>query len=187
MISIVFIRHGATEGNLDKRYIGSTDEPLCPEGIGQALSLREHGFVSEYIFVSPMKRTVQTAEIVFPDCKYTVEENFRETDFGIFEGKNALELSQNKEYRKWVDSMCTLPIPGGEDVAEFKKRCAEAFLKAVKSVPDGESASFVLHGGVIMAILETLGKDNRDFYDYRMENGEFVVCKFDGEKLEMIK
>ena len=27
MIDIFFIRHGATEGNLRRRYIGRTDEP----------------------------------------------------------------------------------------------------------------------------------------------------------------
>ena len=35
MIDIFFIRHGATEGNLRRRYIGRTDEPLCEAGIAQ--------------------------------------------------------------------------------------------------------------------------------------------------------
>ena len=32
MSTLVLIRHGKTAGNLQKRYIGRTDEPLCPEG-----------------------------------------------------------------------------------------------------------------------------------------------------------
>ena len=32
-MKIVLIRHGATKGNLEKRYIGRTDEDLCGEGI----------------------------------------------------------------------------------------------------------------------------------------------------------
>ena len=28
-MEIVLIRHGATAGNIEKRYIGTTDEPLC--------------------------------------------------------------------------------------------------------------------------------------------------------------
>ena len=28
-MKIVLIRHGATKGNLEKRYIGRTDEDLC--------------------------------------------------------------------------------------------------------------------------------------------------------------
>ena len=31
-MKLQFIRHGKTQGNLEKRYIGSTDEPLCAKG-----------------------------------------------------------------------------------------------------------------------------------------------------------
>ena len=32
----ILIRHGQTQGNRERRYIGCrTDEPLCPEGIAQ--------------------------------------------------------------------------------------------------------------------------------------------------------
>ena len=178
MITVIFIRHGATAGNMQKRYIGATDEPLCDVGIEQALHLRKHNFPSEHIFVSPMKRARQTAEIIFPDCKYTVAEELRETDFGAFEGKNASELSQDKDYRVWVDSMCTLPIPNGEDIKQFKKRCTEAYCKIVKTIPDGSAVSFVVHGGVIMAILEHFAEAKGNFYDYHIQNGEFIVCKF---------
>ena len=186
MISVVFIRHGATEGNIQKKYIGRTDEPLCDLGISQALSLKEHKLSAEYVFVSPMQRAIQTAEIVFPDCKYTVAEDFRETDFGIFEGKTAHELSEDKDYKAWVDSGCSLPIPNGEDICEFKKRCADAFVKAVESVPDGAGASFVVHGGVIMAVMEEFCADGGLFYDYHISNGEFVECTFENGKLYRI-
>ncbi len=184
MINLVFIRHGATQGNLEKRYVGCTDEPLCDLGTRQARSLRKYNFPSEHIFVSPMQRARQTAEIVFPHSKYTVTDDFRETDFGIFEGKSALELSEDKEYIAWVDSMCTLPIPKGEDIKGFKKRCTKAFRKIIETIPDGESASFVLHGGVIMAIMEEFCESGADFYDYHIGNGEFVICKFDGGKIK---
>ena len=32
-MKIVLIRHGATAGNIKKRYIGITDEDLCASGI----------------------------------------------------------------------------------------------------------------------------------------------------------
>ena len=183
MISVVFIRHGATKGNLEKRYIGKTDEPLCDIGVAQALRLKEHKFPDERIYISPMKRTVQTAELIFPDKKYLAVEDFRETDFGIFEGKNAQELSGSSEYFKWVDSMCTLPIPGGEDIAEFKKRCVDAFGKITDSLPDGSEVSFVVHGGVIMAIMEAFCDSGAGFYDYHIKNGDFLICKFENGKI----
>ena len=78
---IYFIRHGATAGNLEKRYIGRTDERLCTEGIERLKELRElvpdikgnsipavcQG--AEAVFTSPMKRCIATADILFPDKK----------------------------------------------------------------------------------------------------------------------
>ena len=55
----VFIRHGLTAGNLEKRYIGSTDEPLCGEGIAR-LKMRTYPRC-EVLVCSPMKRCLQTA------------------------------------------------------------------------------------------------------------------------------
>ena len=66
MIDILFIRHGATEGNLRRRYIGRTDEPLCAAGIAQAERLRGQNLFADCLFVSPLLRARQTAEIVFP-------------------------------------------------------------------------------------------------------------------------
>ncbi len=179
MISLVFIRHGATEGNLFQKYIGRTDEPLCEKGIRQALKLKDNNFPKEHIFVSPMKRTIQTAELIFPKSKYVIEENFKEMDFGIFENKNAFDLGDSVQYRLWVDSMCTLPVPGGESVTGFKKRCIDAFDKIVTLLPDNSKASFVIHGGVIMSILEAFARPKRSFYDYHIKNGEYLCCRFE--------
>ena len=64
------IRHGLTEGNLLGQYLGSgTDSPLCQAGIERLEMLREKFTFPwpEKLYVSPMKRTVQTAEIIYPD------------------------------------------------------------------------------------------------------------------------
>lgn len=185
MISLVFIRHGATNGNLEKRYIGRTDEPLCDIGIKQALKLKKYNFPKEHIFVSPMKRARQTAELIFPEREYAIVEDFRETDFGVFEGKSAFELSENEEYKMWINSMCLGPIPNGESVTEFKERCVSAFGKIIKSIPDNSEASFVVHGGVIMAILESYAETKGNFYDYHIKNGEFLLCKFENDTISL--
>ena len=92
MIELLFIRHGATAGNLRRRYIGRTDEPLCGEGIAQVETLRKQGLLIDELFVSPLLRTRQTADILFPKMPYTVVDGFAEMDFGCFEGKAADEV-----------------------------------------------------------------------------------------------
>lgn len=174
MIKLIFIRHGATAGNLEKRYIGRTDEPLCGQGVKQALALKEKGFQIDRLFVSPMLRARQMAELAFPQMPYTIVEGFRELDFGIFEGKSALELSGSLEYQAWLDSMCIGPIPGGESVEGFKRRCLESFASAMKGVRESETAALVVHGGTIMSILEGLALPRRGFYDYSQANGQYI-------------
>ena len=186
MISLVFIRHGATKGNLSGKYIGRTDEPLCGEGIRQASDLKDKNLPDEYIFVSPMLRTRQTAQLIFPGKEYVSEKDLREMDFGIFEGKSPDELSDSREYGIWVDSMCTLPVPEGEGVDEFKKRCVDAFIKLMSGVPDGSRVSFVVHGGVIMSVLEAFAEPKRSFFEYHINNCEFLCCTYENGKIKIL-
>lgn len=185
MISMVFIRHGATEGNLNKKYIGITDEPLCDEGINQAVNLRKNNFGADHIYTSPMLRARQSAELIFPGKKYIIEEDFKEIDFGIFEGKSAAELSESREYRRWVESMCISDIPEGEALEDFKRRCRERFAEIMKDMQDGSKAAFVVHGGVIMAVLEAFAKPKCGFYDYHTANGEYLLCEFENNEIKI--
>ena len=94
MIQLYLIRHSMTAGNLKKRYIGRTDESLCPEGIVLLESYIQKNIYPEVqrVYVSPMKRCMETAKLIFKENFYEVEE-LRECDFGIFENKNYKELS----------------------------------------------------------------------------------------------
>ncbi len=187
MNHIYFIRHGATAGNLEKRYIGRTDEPLCELGISQVKRLRTYNIQADHVFASPALRTRQTAAILFPQIEPEIVENLTETDFGIFEGKNAEELSGSSEYQAWVDSGCLAAIPGGESVSDFKKRCCEAFYSGMQRVPDGKTAAFVIHGGGIMAILGEFARPKRDFYDYHIGNGAIAEYAYQNLTLKLIK
>ena len=56
MIELLFIRHGATAGNLQRRYIGRTDEPLCPAGLDQAEALGALHLQADRLIVSQIGR-----------------------------------------------------------------------------------------------------------------------------------
>ena len=80
----LLIRHGQTLGNVEKRYIGArSDVDLTPEGIAMAKKAAEKvkdlklkG--DEYYFVSPLKRAVKTASILFPDAELIKKDAFME-------------------------------------------------------------------------------------------------------------
>ena len=185
MAELILIRHGKTAGNLLGRYIGSrTDEPLCDEG-REELAGKQLPEV-ERLYVSPMKRCVETAEILWPGFdqkKMQKVTDLRECDFGDFENKNYKELSGNGDYQAWIDSNGTLPFPNGESMDAFKSRCLEAFARIVEEVSGAEQewiasgktgifrAGIVVHGGTIMAILEQYGYPKAAYFDYQVKNG----------------
>lgn len=185
MRQVLFIRHGATAGNLEKRYIGRTDQPLCDLGRQQALALAGKGLCVHRLFASPALRTVQTAETVFPGMGPTLLADLWETDFGDFEGKTAAELSHDPRYRAWVDAGCRTPCPNGEGIPAFKDRCCRAFLQAMAHAPDNTVTAFVIHGGCIMAILERFVLPKRDFYAYHIANGGLVRCRWEDGHLRI--
>ena len=159
MREIILIRHGKTYGNTLGRYIGTTDEELCPEGREELAALRECGqyrsICPDLVYVSPLRRCRQTAEILFPGVPQEICRNLRECDFGEFENKNYKELSGNPAYQAWVDSGGTLPFPGGESREAFQERCRAEFARVLRArrKQAGSSAAFVVHGGTIMSIL----------------------------------
>ena len=99
---IDLVRHGMTRGNEERRYIGITDEPLSERG--RKLAEQCMYEMPEIVFSSPLKRCVETAEILYPDQDIYIIEELRECDFGIFEGKNAEELSKTEAYMEMTKS-----------------------------------------------------------------------------------
>ena len=176
-MKVILIRHAKTQGNLEKRYIGRTNEPLCGEGAAQAAALSESGKPprADLLIVSPYLRCTQTAEILYPGMTYEIADDLRECDFGIFEGKTHHELIRNNEYTAWLSTNCLRDIPGGESVTAFKERCCSAFLEAVRNNPDNATVAFVIHGGCIMAILERFSRPPKEFQEYYVENCEIVA------------
>lgn len=166
-MQVTLIRHGKTAGNLSGRYVGRSDVPLCEEGIADAERCKTDP-EKRTVFVSPLLRARMTASILFPNAAQRVIEDLKEMDFGAFEGRTAKEMEHDPVYRKWVDDLCEGACPGGESQAGFRKRVVAAFSEALKEA-DGD-ATFVVHGGVIMAVMAELSEPKREFYAYQVQN-----------------
>ena len=173
---ISLIRHGMTPGNEEHRYIGTTDEPLSKKGREQLLALREKGVypAAACVAASPLERCRQTAELLYPGQAPCVFDQFREMDFGAFEGHNYEELKADARYQAWIDSNGTLPFPQGESREQFQRRCMEGFCELLKEMWTREmfplSLALVVHGGTIMALLDAFAEGS--YYDYQCANAK---------------
>lgn len=182
---IILIRHGEVPGNKEKRYIGRTDQSLSEVGRIQASSVKLAPISK--VYSSPYLRCVQSAKLIFPNRNPIVCNDLRECDFGQFEGKNADELVGNEAYRVWVDGGCLGQIPDGESVQAFKQRCGNAFEKIVRfEAGKSDCLAFVVHGGVIMSILERFDERKLDFYAYYLKNCAYVCYDCEMTENQMV-
>lgn len=185
-IRLTLIRHGATLSNKEGRYLGKTDEALSPEGIGMLKKAVTGGNypTADLLFSGPMKRCLETAQILYPGQTPIFVPEWTEMDFGAFEGHNYQELSGDPAYQRWIDSGGTLPFPEGESREEFIRRSVAGYEKMVyhmkmiweRSAASGQgdrkiqSVSAVVHGGTIMALLSHfLGGE---YFDYQAKCGQ---------------
>ena len=195
-MKIYMIRHGATKGNREGRYVGSTDEGLLPEE-AQKLKQewRQGGNAKEMklpkiqkLYVSPMRRCRETAELIYPGVAQDIIEEFKECGFGEFEYCNYKELDGNPFYQRFIDTMGECGFPGGETKSEFQKRCVHGMEKVLSSTlnmqksrmsgenniaaKDDDPIVLVVHGGTIMALLDCYSHPHRDYYKWQIGTGE---------------
>mgnify|MGYP003227849532 CR=1 FL=1 len=146
---IYLLRHGLTEYNAEKRYQGQRDIPLS--AAGRAMLCRAD-ISPKTVYITPLCRTRQTAEVLFPGAKL-------------------VEIDGLKE-------MCFGSCPDGETKAAFCERICAAFSALVdKSLADGEEMLVILaHGGTQMAAMERYALPHKDYYEWCAPNaGGFVL------------
>ena len=198
-MELILIRHLKTPGNEKRQYIGSTEEDLSEQ---EVLNFKKKCKQASYpqvqqVIVSPMKRCVQTAELIYLNMQMQLEPLLKECDFGIFEGKTYEELKDRAEYQAWLDSGGTIAFPNGESREEFIKRCCEGLRevfsqievsiskkeKIVQFENDLLTIGLVVHGGTIMALCSAFG--GGEYFDYQVANGAGYICNvnLDGEEI----
>jgi len=164
-MKIYLLRHGETEYNAQKKYLGRTDLPLSEKGRGELI---QAGFSPDAVYVSPLRRTAETAGILFPGARQTAVPGLREMDFGVFEGKSYREMEHFPPYWEWVEGNCLGPIPEGESRAAFSARTCAAFEKLVNDALAASEGPLVIvaHGGTQMAVLERFAIPRKDYFSW---------------------
>ncbi len=164
---LYLIRHGMTQSNVDGIYAGGgTDDALCEAGREEIRGLMQR-FAYPHVntvFSSPLRRAVETVEMIFPDAKdKIILADLRENSFGEFEGRRVRELLQDENFKKWMDPAQHYTPKGGESAPEFHKRCSEVLMGMFEYMmkTNTEQAACVTHGGVIMSMLAQRGMPKR--------------------------
>ncbi len=169
--TLYLIRHGITRANLDGIYAGGgTDLPLCEEGRHDLHSLAAQFDYPQVdtVFVSPLQRTMQTAEILFPTAKKLEIHDLRESHFGEFEGRTFADLKADAHFQLWLNPQEKYQPIGGEPAQQFHQRCSKTLLGMFEYMMKSNitQAACVTHGGVMMSMLaqNALPRRNPDMW-----------------------
>ncbi len=83
-VAITLLRHGLTEANERKEYLGWTDSPLSEQGSDGNQQLKDSFRAYELIISSDLQRCVDTTQLLFPEVPIQTNPAFREMNWGMF-------------------------------------------------------------------------------------------------------
>ncbi len=150
--TVILVRHGVTAHTLEKRFSGglaSANPGLDDEGREQARAvgawLAPLADSVGAVVSSPVRRTLETAEIVADmlEQNVEVEHGFAEMEFGAWDGKTFLEVAEQHpdDLDAWLGSLDV--APGG----------GESFRVVEKRVLDGLQRLLDEHGGKTVVVV----------------------------------
>nr|WP_314466455.1 histidine phosphatase family protein [uncultured Clostridium sp.] len=166
---IYLVRHGKIPAGNEKRYLGITDLPLDKEGIIQAEFLKEtfKDIPIDFVFTSPLKRCLQTAEILFGGSRHDFIQvkEFMEINLGLWENKpiETIKIKFPGAYEERGKNLLTFKPPQGESFGQLAERVLPAFERIRKSY----SGTILImgHAGVNRTILSDIqGISIDDFF-----------------------
>lgn len=153
MLELWLIRHGETDWNAERRIQGQQHNPLSALGVRQAQCLGARLIDENFgtVYCSDLKRTVQTAKIVFPEREFVFDKRLREISRGVLEGKLGADLigEQRDVYTAMQRDLLGVRPPDGENYRDLASRT----VPWLESLPESGKVAAVTHGGVIYTLL----------------------------------
>ena len=184
---LFLVRHGQTQYNAERRYLGALDPELNATGVLQATDLRAVlPAALDAIVCSPLRRARQTADIVCRGRGWApiVQTAFRERHVGVFEGLTQME-AQLQFPELWAHNITrqwhSAPT-GGETIAEVVERVT-AGLRVLSVQYAGKHVALVAHGFVAKVLRAVSLTGFGDFFDWQLENGAVLELCLTGAHL----
>lgn len=175
--TLILVRHGLTDWNIEGRYQGRLDIPLNAEGRKQAEALRTRleNTPFERVYSSPLQRALETAQIIARGKPIRRDPRLAEIDHGDWQGKTHQEIATEwpHQWHAWKSDPDRFTPPGGESIAGVQSRVRE-FLAEI----EGEAILCVSHGVVIQAFLAAMSRST-EHIETVPSNGSLHILSLD--------
>ena len=183
MAKLILARHGETMWNGEKVFRGRADVSLDEVGIKQAELSGKYlsNWKLEAIYSSPLKRALDTANIVARYQKVAVRTAEGLTDFDFGEWQSLPEQEVKGLYpailNEWHNNPDKAKMPGGESLEDVRRRAAEV-VNDVLSRHRG-NVLLVSHRVVIKVLIcYLLGLDNSHFWNINQDVGGITIFDY---------
>ena len=167
-MKLYFIRHGETVWNTQAKLQGKSDIPLNEKGVALARvtgeALADVPFAA--IYSSPLKRALQTAQLVAGDRDVPIvtDRRLEEIGFGIWEGlschKDHYEIPSDSFQDFFLDPFGYQPPAQWETVRHVCGRTADFLEELIRKMGKEESNVLIsCHGCTLRALMNYFYQD----------------------------
>ena len=135
---LIYFVHGTTYDNASKRCSGWKQVELNELGKEQALNLGKvnKDIKFDVIFTSDLIRTIDSANIAFPNIKKIQDKRLRECNYGDLDGEDKNLIV----YEDHID----VPFPNGESLKDVEVR-VQSFINDILKEYKGKTIGIVAH------------------------------------------
>lgn len=182
------IRHGETDANLARRFAGWSDDRLNERGLEQCteLAARLADEEIEAVYTSPVRRAVETAEILAaPRAHVRTVHDLHEIDVGPWKGLTEQEVIAGwpADYAAWRETPHDFQLDGREALSDVQERA----LQALDQMAHAQLSAFDAPAVVIshLAVLRVLwlaasGRGLADYHAVDVRHCEILPVRWIG-------
>lgn len=194
MPTLVLLRHGESQWNLENRFTGWVDVTLTERGRSEARAagerLKAAGIDFSIAFTSKLQRAQETLRVVLdvlgrPNLPVVEDQALNERHYGDLQGLNKAETAEKygaEQVHIWRRSY-DVPPPGGESLKDTAARTLPFFDAAIRPRLDaGENVLVAAHGNSLRSIvMELEGLSEQQVLELNLATGVPLVYELAAE------
>ena len=190
MGTLVLVRHGQSQWNLENRFTGWVDVPLTDAGREEArhgAALIRH-LTFDRAFTSALQRAQETLRIMLetigqPKVPIEKDDALNERHYGDLQGLNKAETAKqfgDRQVLIWRRSYDVAP-PHGESLKDTAARTLPYFdAKVLPLVKAGKTILVAAHGNSLRAIVMSLDRMTKEqVLDLNIPTGAPIIYELD--------
>ncbi|QQR36573.1 2,3-bisphosphoglycerate-dependent phosphoglycerate mutase [Devosia oryziradicis] len=200
--TLILVRHGESEWNLQNLFTGWRNPNLTEKGIGEARAtgkaLKAKGIVPDLFYTSALRRAQHTLDLMLEEMgilNVTITRNtaLNERDYGDLSG-----LNKDDARAKWGEEQVLIwrrsydvPPPGGESLKDTAARTLPYYdAEIVPQLKAGKTVLVAAHGNSLRAMVMAIeGLTPEQILKREIATGQPTVYKIgpDGKLVERVE